>query len=136
MLVLWLTTAIASPAQIFKTLVNFDDSNGAYPNYMVRANTGKLWGTTPGKGPTYCGTAFKMSLTGVLNTALDFSCNPNYPDGNEPQGLIQGTDGNFYGVTFFGGSNEEGSVFKLTPEGVLTTLVSFNARMAAGRWGL
>jgi uncharacterized repeat protein (TIGR03803 family)/parallel beta-helix repeat protein len=118
--------AYESPAQVFKTLINFDESDGAYPAYMVQARDGNLWGTTPGKGSTYCGTAFKMSLTGVLTTALKFGCNPDYPDGNEPQGLIQGTDGNFYGVTFFGGSNQEGSVFRLTPEGVLTTLVSFN----------
>jgi len=135
MLSLWLTTPTASPAQTFKTLANFDDSNGAYPTYVVQANAGKLWGTTPGKGPTYCGTAFEMSLTGVLKTALNFSCNPNYPDGNEPQGLIQGTDGNFYGVTFSGGSNQEGTVFKLTPAGVLTTLVSFNGTNGSGPVG-
>jgi uncharacterized repeat protein (TIGR03803 family) len=135
MLVLWLTTATALPAQTFKTLVNFDDSNGAYPNDIVEASDGKLWGTTSGQGPTYCGTGFRMSLTGVPTSTLNFSCSPDFPDGNNPQGLTQGTDGNFYGVTFFGGSNEEGSVFKLTPTGVLTTLVSFNGSNGSGPVG-
>jgi uncharacterized repeat protein (TIGR03803 family) len=134
-ILLWLTTTIISSAQVLKTLVNFDDSNGAYPTYLAQADDGKLWGATPGKGPTFCGTAFNMSLTGDLATALNFSCGPNDTDGNEPQGLIQGTDGNFYGVTFSGGSNEEGTVFKLTPSGALTTLASFNGPNGSGPVG-
>ncbi|HET9307877.1 MAG TPA: choice-of-anchor tandem repeat GloVer-containing protein [Candidatus Sulfotelmatobacter sp.] len=63
------------------------------------------------------------------------SCSISFPDGNAPQGLIQGTDGNFYGVTFFGGANEEGSVFRLTPKGVLTTLVSFDGSNGNGPVG-
>jgi uncharacterized repeat protein (TIGR03803 family) len=62
-------------------------------------------------------------------------CSISFPDGNEPQGLIQGTDGNFYGVTFFGGANQEGSVFKLTPKGVLSTLVSFDGSNGSGPVG-
>ncbi len=36
--------------------------------------------------------------------------------------LIQGTDGNFYGTTEQGGVNSSGTVFKITADGVLTTL--------------
>lgn len=136
LLALWLTTALAAPAQIFKTLVTFDDSDGASPNFMLQGRDGKLWGTTFGSGPTFCGTAFEMSRTGAFNNALTFNCNTNFPDGDEPQGLIQGSDGNFYGVTGFGGSNENGSVFKLTPNGVFTTLVSFNVTNGSGPVGM
>ena len=38
---------------------------------------------------------------------------------------MQGNDGNFYGTTLYGGANDWGTVFKLTPGGVLTTLVEF-----------
>jgi uncharacterized repeat protein (TIGR03803 family) len=41
-------------------------------------------------------------------------------------GLAQGTDGNFYGTTYFGGAYDWGTVFKMTPSGTLTTLYSFN----------
>ena len=41
-------------------------------------------------------------------------------------GLVQGTDGNFYGTTSKGGANNHGSVFKITPTGALTTLYSFS----------
>lgn len=51
-----------------------------------------------------------------------------------PGGLIQGTDGGFYGATVDGGANDTcslfaagcGTVFRLTPAGVLTTLHSFD----------
>src|SRR5579863_98428 len=39
--------------------------------------------------------------------------------------LIQGTNGDFYGTTDGGGANQQGTVFKLTPEGNLTSLYSF-----------
>jgi uncharacterized repeat protein (TIGR03803 family) len=41
-------------------------------------------------------------------------------------GVIQGTDGNFYGETGAGGANSAGTVFSITPSGVLTTLHSFD----------
>jgi len=47
-------------------------------------------------------------------------------DGFEPVGgLIQATDGNFYGTTYLGGASDEGTVFKITSAGTLTTLHSF-----------
>jgi len=39
--------------------------------------------------------------------------------------LIQGTDGNFYGVTINGGISNDGTVFKISSTGTLTTLYSF-----------
>src|SRR4051812_17961142 len=48
-------------------------------------------------------------------------------DGGQPQGaLIQGADGNFYGTTGYGGLRTLGTVFKMTPDGVLTTIASFD----------
>src|ERR1035437_873034 len=47
-------------------------------------------------------------------------------DGDHPYaGLVQGSDGNFYGTTYSGGSSYNGTVFKITPAGALTTLHSF-----------
>jgi len=47
-------------------------------------------------------------------------------DGADPvAGLVQGTDGNFYGTAFAGGTNNEGTVFKISPAGKLTTLYTF-----------
>src|SRR6202035_1752645 len=47
-------------------------------------------------------------------------------DGAQPYaGLVQGSDGNFYGTTSGGGVNLGGTVFKITPSGTLTTLYNF-----------
>jgi uncharacterized repeat protein (TIGR03803 family) len=50
----------------------------------------------------------------------------NSIDGAYPNGLVQATDGNFYGTTSEGGYSGYGNVFKITPEGVLTTLHDFD----------
>jgi uncharacterized repeat protein (TIGR03803 family) len=41
------------------------------------------------------------------------------------RGVVQGADGNFYGTTDNGGTNNYGSIFKITPDGTLTALESF-----------
>ena len=47
-------------------------------------------------------------------------------DGVEPlAALILGSDGNFYGTTSGGGTNEAGTAFRMTPAGVVTVLHSF-----------
>ena len=56
-------------------------------------------------------------------------------DGEDPvAGLVQGTDGNFYGTTLYGGANGDGTVFKITPNGMLTTLHSFGSQVGDGTW--
>lgn len=48
------------------------------------------------------------------------------PDGSELRAhLIQATDGNFYGTTETGGTFDQGTVFRMTPAGVVTTLHTF-----------
>ncbi len=51
------------------------------------------------------------------------------PEGTDPNALLQATDGSFYGTTTKGGTNDGGTVFRLTPTGELTTLHSFGGTM-------
>jgi len=137
-LVFWLTTAIASPAQTFKSLVSFDGTDGRTVNApVVQGIDGNLYGTTFSGGDH--GTVFKITPGGVLTTLYTFCAQTNCTDGNWPQaGVVLGTDGNFYGTTFYGGTNSYcendlsiaacGTVFKITPGGELTTLYSFCAQ--------
>ena len=46
-------------------------------------------------------------------------------------GLTLGPNGNFYGTTYYGGVNNDGTVFKVTTNGSLTTLVNFNGTNGA-----
>jgi len=47
-------------------------------------------------------------------------------------GLTLGNDGNFYGTTESGGLNNAGTLFKLTTNGITTTLVNFGATYSSG----
>ena len=47
--------------------------------------------------------------------------------------LVQGSDGNFYGTTLDDGANRSGTIFRMTPSGVLTRLYSFTAG-SDGQW--
>src|SRR5689334_16830118 len=59
-----------------------------------------------------------------------------YGDGAYPQArLIQGKDGNYYGATIGGGTNNYGTVFQITPSGQLTTLHSFTGTDGAFPYG-
>src|SRR5437764_180279 len=62
----------------------------------------------------------------TLTPLWQFGSLSNAADGVGPNGLIQGRDGNFYGTTGgFGELNNHGTVFRITPQGNLTTLYSF-----------
>jgi uncharacterized repeat protein (TIGR03803 family) len=128
---------IASPAQnvFFTTLVTFDEANGGFPSAaLVQATDGNLYGTTNNGGPGDGGTVFRITPSGTLTTIYDFCSQPNCTDGSQPwAALVQASDGNFYGTTGAGGTNSNdicyqggcGTVFKVTPTGVLTTLYNF-----------
>jgi uncharacterized repeat protein (TIGR03803 family) len=127
--VLCAATAIALRAQTYTLLADFNGTNGGDPGYvtLVQGPDGNLWGTTIGGGPEAVGTVFKMTPTGTLTTVYNFCMLANCDDGSYPYGgLVLGSDGNFYGTTEQGGGQYElGIVFKLTPEGELTTLHYF-----------
>jgi uncharacterized repeat protein (TIGR03803 family) len=128
--VVCVATAVASPAQTLDSLHSFDGTDGSFPyGALVQGTDGNFYGTTSAGGAsgncTGCGTVFEITAAGVLTTLHNFSFGN---DGATPYGgLVQGTDGNFYGTTGQGGANiYYGTVFKITAAGVLTTLYSFN----------
>ncbi len=111
-------------AGTLSTLAAFDFTDGAYPSpVLVKGNDGSLYGTTEEGGTYGAGTVFKITTAGVLTDLYSFT------DGNDGAfpiaGLVQGVDGDFYGVAEAGGTNGVGTVFKITPEGVITTLYAF-----------
>jgi uncharacterized repeat protein (TIGR03803 family) len=90
---------------VLTTLHSFDLSDGIYPNQLVQGRDGNLYGTTYGGGAQGEGTVFKITLAGALTTLYSFCTQPNCTDGLGPEaGLVQATDGNFYGTTTVGGA--------------------------------
>src|SRR5439155_18375379 len=88
---------------------------------------GSFYRATGGDAASDCGTVFKMDAAGTVTTLHSFSGS----DGGGPGGLIQASDGSFYGMTGYGGASEGcqsgcGTVFKMDATGRLTTLHSFS----------
>ncbi|MGC1371653.1 MAG: choice-of-anchor tandem repeat GloVer-containing protein [Candidatus Sulfotelmatobacter sp.] len=120
-----------SPSGTLTTLHSFDRSDGANPyGGLIEAGNGSFYGTTT-EG-SYKGTVFTMTPDGTLTTLYTFCQKEGCSDGAYPYaGLVQATNGNFYGTTWEGGDltcNPPfgcGTVFKITSTGALTTLYRF-----------
>ena len=98
---------------------------------LILDGAGNLYGTTFVGGATNNGTIFKISPTGTETVLYSFKGGTS--DGSGPRaGLIMDSAGNLYGTTEFGGMNNEGTVFKLTPTGVETVLYSFKGGASDG----
>lgn len=117
-----------TPSGTLTTLHNFVGTDGASPaGTMAASSGGTFYGVTAGGGTNSWGTVFKITTSGTFTSLFDF----NLTNGGAPEGgLVQGTDGNLYGTTYFGGTSTAcesgcGTVFKITPAGVLTTLHTF-----------
>ena len=101
---------------------------------LIADKSGNLYGTTSVGGPNGAGTVFKLAPDGTETVIYHFT---GAVDGDLPMSsLLMDKEGNFYGVTEIGGANGLGNVFKVTPDGVQTTLYSFGANrpMAAIRY--
>ena len=105
------------------------DDGGLPEGGLIQARDGNLYGTTLGGGAGGDGTVFRITPSGTLTTLHSFCARTNCTDGSEPQaGLVQASDGNFYGTTSYGGAHDSGTVFKIAPGGTLTTLYAFCAQ--------
>jgi uncharacterized repeat protein (TIGR03803 family) len=119
-------------AQTLTTLHSFNGGDGLSPEAtLVQGSDGNFYGTTALGGAHAKGTVFRIDAAGSLTTLHSFSGFPI--DGAVPVGgLVQGTDGNFYGTTASGGAFFEGTVFRITSSGAVTVLHSFNSFFGEG----
>jgi uncharacterized repeat protein (TIGR03803 family) len=100
-----------------------DPENPAWIGLFAQGRDGNLYSTSSGGGTFSDGTAFQLTLAGKITP---WSFDGKGTDGVFPySGLTLGTDGNFYGTTYYGGSGA-GTVFKVTSSGKITTLYSFS----------
>jgi uncharacterized repeat protein (TIGR03803 family) len=112
--------------------------SGRSPSTVIQATDGSLYATavlggthrnvlcSKVEGGLGCGTVFKITPSGQQTTIYEFCSLPNCADGALPAAaLVQASNGDFYGTTEYGGANDAGTVFRITPSGKLTTLYSF-----------
>jgi uncharacterized repeat protein (TIGR03803 family) len=116
-----------TPAGVETVLYSF-----AYPgtdvfnptSRLLQASDGNFYGTGNNGGSNSLGAIFKVTPAGVETVLYSFGATMN--DGMYPaSGLIQGSDGNFYGTTSGGGVAGNGTLFNVTAAGVETVLYSF-----------
>ncbi len=119
--------SVATATSTLTTLVNFNNTNGAYPAAgMAEDSNGNLFGTTNNGGASGDGTLFEVATgTNTLTTVVSFN-GGNSGDGPNA-GVIEDSSGNLFGTTYVGGAYGYGTVFEV-PAGTNTpiTLASFN----------
>jgi uncharacterized repeat protein (TIGR03803 family) len=94
-------------------------ADGAYPSAPpIQGIDGHFYGTTS------WGTAYKITAAGAFTLLASLT-------GGSTASLLQGTDGNLYGTTGDSGSTADGSVFRLTPKGIVTVLYEFDVTHGA-----
>lgn len=122
------------------TLYSFNGSNGLQPYAgLVQNMDGDFYGTTAlgGAAPdclVSCGTIFRITPKGKLQTLYTFCAQVGCADGSTPLGgVVFDSDGNFYGTTSSGGTGTQfcpfeggcGTLFRFSSQGIVTTLYSF-----------
>ena len=127
-----------SPSGTLTILYSFSGrSDGGNPaTKLVQGTDGNFYGTTYDEGSSGSGTIYKLTPRGNLTVLHTFGDGSVANDGLIPlAGLIQGSDGNFYGTTSQGGSGSAGIIFKITPDGAYTVLHNFGDGTVVGDGG-
>jgi uncharacterized repeat protein (TIGR03803 family) len=122
-----------TPAGVFTTLYNFTGgTDGSLPNVIIQGADGNFYGSTlcgpesPANVFSGLGNVFKITPAGTMTTLYAFT---GGLDGGNPSKIIQGGDGNFYGIVTY---PLIAQVFKVTPAGVRNTVLRFEGNNGSG----
>lgn len=129
-IVLAVACAAAAYAQTLSVLYNFgtktgDPYNPQNSGIIAQGRDGNMYSTSPNGGTLcfFCGAVFNVPTSGALSTIYSFTSasGGTFPLG----GLTLGVDRSFYGTTETGGKFNQGTLFKITSTGTLTSLYDF-----------
>jgi uncharacterized repeat protein (TIGR03803 family) len=121
-----------TPAGVFTKLHDFctgscSEGDPGPGDTLAQGTDGNFYMVITGRSGYYDGYFIKMTPKGVVTVLYTFCSLTNCDDGAFPSGpVVQAADGNFYGTTIGGGTFNDGSVFKVTTTGKLTTIHSFD----------
>jgi uncharacterized repeat protein (TIGR03803 family) len=128
-----------TPTGTLTTIYNFPGYTQS-SSALVQGADGNFYGTTYTGGSGIYGaggTFFTVTPGGKLTTLYNFCNLQNCADGSGPASIYLATDGNFYGITWYGGvnNNDQGTIFQITPSGTLTTVHNFDGTDGSGPGG-
>jgi uncharacterized repeat protein (TIGR03803 family) len=114
----------------FTVIYHFDSNHGAHPYApLVQGADSYFYGVTSQGGRYAAGVVFKLKPQSTVIVLHDFS---NGSDGSNPiGGLVQATDGNFYGTDSVGGAQLRGILYRISATGVFKALYSFDGASGA-----
>ncbi|HWB64467.1 MAG TPA: choice-of-anchor tandem repeat GloVer-containing protein [Chitinophagales bacterium] len=109
-------------------LHDFNASDGAVPRDLIMSADGKIYGTTQAGGSHTsttategCGTLYTYDThSNTFTKLIDFNGTVN---GENPQGLIQGSNGLIYGMARQGGAQNLGVIYSFNPAGRIFNLL-------------
>jgi len=105
-----------TPSDQFTNIHQLTQAQGLTPNFLLQASDGNLWGLAQNGGisPDRPGTLFTLTTSGTFISSEEFNCSTT---GCNPTGMVEGSDGNFYGNAITGGSapghNPLGTLFEV-----------------------
>jgi uncharacterized repeat protein (TIGR03803 family) len=127
-----------TPAGVISSIYDFTTLNptqvSSFAPNLLLGSDGNFYGTAQegDRSSTVnpSGGIYKMTPAGAFSLIYPFTAmsgSGTNVDGARPQSaLVQASDGNFYGTASYGGPNGTGTVFEVTPGGVLTVLYAFS----------
>jgi uncharacterized repeat protein (TIGR03803 family) len=126
------TAFTITPSGAFSVLNYFDATHGSSPVApVIESSDGNLYGTTLHGGSGKGGTVYRLTTTGEITVLANFASGT--PTANPYAGLVQATDGYFYGATRGVTYGTNGTLFRISAEGAISTLYTFNeARTGRG----
>lgn len=100
------------------------------PWELIQGSDGNFYGASSDGGVNNTGAIFQMTPAGAINTMYSFSSS-GQQDGKNPQALVQGSNGNFYGLALAGGAGGSGTVFEVSPSPSQAPPVQLSLRAAS-----
>jgi uncharacterized repeat protein (TIGR03803 family) len=105
-----------TPSGKLAVIHSFDGgTHGGHPSGgpLVQGSDGNFYGTAACCGSIGGGVVFKITAAGQFTVLHNINATT---DGSNPlAGLVEATDGNFYGTTYGGGSKSDGTIFRISP---------------------
>jgi uncharacterized repeat protein (TIGR03803 family) len=107
----------------FAVLHDFTSADGGSAGSLTLASDGNFYGVNLGNNDTNNGAIIRITPTGTVSILYTFA---GGQDGSQPSGgVVQATDGNFYGTLNQEGASGGGTIYRVTPAGVFTKLHDF-----------